>query len=253
MTVTDTAPTAYARLMGTRRPASDSLPLDLEKPILVLKCVLVTIITLGILRELIIAQVGTETVLKDLRHFTLDAERNLTSWFESATMAASSLMLFLMAVLVRQRDGRNWFHWLLLGLIFMLMSIDEEVSFHEVSVAPLRNAFGLSDIFYYSWVLLATPLVIAVGLYFIPFLLRLRRETAIRFVIAGAVFVSGALGTEFILGHLATTSGMQTFAYVAVADLQECMEITGMTMFLIALLRHLAAEAPSLHIEFRQS
>jgi len=115
---------------------------------------------------------------------------------------------------------------------------------------PLRNAFHFSGVFYFSWVVLAAPLVLAVGVYFIPFLLRLPIETAIRFIAAGTVFVGGALGTEFLCGYLATTVGFESMIYRTVAAGQECLEAIGMTMFVIALLRHLADMAPLFRINF---
>ena len=124
---------------------------------------------------------------------------------------------------------------------------------NDCTVDPLRNAFPLGGIFYFSWVIIATPVVIALGLYFIPFLLRLPRSTAIRMVTAGAVFVGGALGTEFLCGYFASTSGIEALPYMVTAAIQECLESIGMTMFLIALLRHLAKIAPAMAIDLVQS
>ena len=44
------------------------------------------VVILGLLREAFVFQMGTETVLQDLRHFALDAERNLGAWYSSALM-----------------------------------------------------------------------------------------------------------------------------------------------------------------------
>ena len=139
------------------------------------------------------------------------------------------------------------------AFIFVAMSIDELVSFHEVSVKPLRSALELSGIFYYSWVLIAAPLVVILGLYLIPFLLRLPSKIALRFVVAGAIFVAGALGTELICGYLASNGGLETVEYKFTAALQECMEVAGITLFVIALLMHVAIVAPSLHLSTAES
>jgi hypothetical protein len=82
----------------------------------------------------------------------------------------------------------------------------------------------------------------------VPFLLRLPRSTAIRFIIAGAIFVGGALGTELICGYLATNGGLENIAYKTTAAAQECLETLGMMLFVMALLRHIATVAPALRM-----
>jgi hypothetical protein len=225
---------------------SVSIRLNVAKVALFFQAMLAIVIGTGVLRELVIGVTGTETVLKDLRHFTLDSERNLASWYESICMISAAALLAFNALLSRQNDRRNTAAWTVLAVIFVLMSIDEVVSFHEISVKPLRNAFGLTGIFYYSWVLLAAPMVVVLGLYLVPFMLRLPRPTAFSFFIAGAVFVGGALGTELICGYLATNGGLETVAYKTTAAAQECLEVLGMTLFVTALLRHIATVAPAL-------
>ncbi len=152
------------------------------------------------------------------------------------------------ALLDRQKESRNVFAWSLLAFVFVLMSVDELVSFHEVSVKPLRNAFQLSGIFYYSWVLIVIPLVATLGLLLIPFLLRINRGTALRFILAGAIFVGGRRARKLICGYLATNGGLETAAYKFVAATQEVMENVGMTLFVVSLLRHIAIVSPSIRL-----
>ncbi len=250
MTHLDPTITGGFELKAARRMATSTLPINVPRLVTWLQALVIIILGLGVLREFIIAAVGTETVLKDLRHFSLDAERSMETWYETVTMAASALLLCVIAALSRFNDTANRWHWTLLAGIFFAMSIDSAVSFHEVTVAPLRNAFHLSGIFYFSWVLLAAPLVAAVGLYFIPFLVRLPRQTAMRFIIAGSVFVGGALGTEFVCGYLATSVGMDSTLYQVTAAGEECLEAIGMTIFVTALLRHLGEMVPLLRLDF---
>ncbi len=225
--------------------------LDVQKLARLLQIGLAIVIGLGVLREAVIAMVGTETVLKDLRHFHLDSERNLASWFESMCMSFAAAILGFMALLSRGGDRKNLIPWTILAVVFLLMASDEIVGFHEVSVKPLRNALHLSGVFYYSWVLIAAPVVAALGLYLVPFLFRLPRETAIRFVVAGAVFVGAAMGTEFICGYFASRDGVDSLGYRFTADLQECFEALGMVLFVTALLRHLALVSPTLRLNLR--
>jgi hypothetical protein len=211
---------------------------------------LATIIVLGfaIMREVIIHVVGVETVLRDLRHFALDAERSLPAWYESLMMAAASALLAVIAALSRYRDPRNRLQWTLLAAIFILMSMDEIVSFHEITIEPMRNAFQLTGFLHFAWVILAAPVLAALALFFIPFMLRLPLRTAIRFVIAGGLFVAGAFGLEFVGGYFASSSGVESIPYKIAASCEEILEIVGMTLFVTSVLRHLAETAPRLQI-----
>jgi hypothetical protein len=246
---------------GTGTPNEDSssarlllngtLQIDVSRIILLLKLAVACILALGILREFVVGAIGTETVLKDLRHFALDAERSLPAWYESINMITCAMLLCVIAALSVSLAPRNTRHWAILAAIFLLMSIDSSVSFHEVTVSPLRSAFHLSGVFYFSWVVLAAPLVVAVGLYFVPFLLRLPTRTALQFLLAGTIYVGGALGMEFVCGYLATTVGMDTLTYKAAAAIEEILEPIGLTLFLFALLRHISDVAPLLRLNLR--
>ncbi len=240
-------------LYEPRTLAPGALRFDVTRVVSALWLVVTIILTLGIVREFAVHYFGVGTMFKDMRHFALDAERSLPSWYENLSMAAASALLTAIAFLSRRLEPRNRIQWSALAVIFLLMAIDGAVSFHEVTVDPLRNAFHLGGIFYFSWVIIATPVVIALGLYFIPFLLRLPRSTAIRMAIAGSVFVGGALGTEFLCGYFASTSGIEALPYMVTAATQECLESIGMTMFVIALIRHLARIAPFIKIDLVQS
>lgn len=212
---------------------------------------LAIVIGLGFLREVILQIIGTETGLKELRRFAFDAEHSLPTWFEVLVMAAASALLAILAALSSGRDPENRFHWSLLAVVFLLFSIDEAVSFHEMTITPLRQALNLTGFLYFSWVIIAAPLLLAMGIYFIPFLLRLPRPTAIRFAFAGGLFVAGAFGLEFVGGYLASKGGFDYPAYEIAVTAEECLEIVGVTLFVSSLLRHLSECAPVLQIDFQ--
>jgi len=208
------------------------------------------VVTLGVLREIALPFIGGNTMLKNLRHFAFDSEHSLPAWLETVQMAAASALLAVRAALSHRLDPENRTHWSLLAIVFFALCIDESVSFHEVTMAPLRQTFNLSGYLYFSWVLIAAPLVAAFGAYCIPFLLRLPPQVAVRFVIAGALFVGGAFGLEFVGGRLVSAGGFDQPAYKLVSTLEEILEITGMALFVTSLIQHLAACTPRLTIAF---
>ena len=86
--------------------------------------------------------------------------------------------------------------------------------------------------------------VATVATVFFPFLLRLPRITAIRLFIAGAVYVSGALGLEMIGGYLAETFGQRSVPYVIETLLEESLENIGIVLAFRCLILHLAVVLP---------
>lgn len=237
---------------GVARPVeAGAMSLDIRKIATMLWIATVVVLALGILREAMVHLVGTGTALRDLRHFALDSEQSLPAWYESLLMAAASGLLAVIATLARHHDRRNRLPWALLAVVFLLMSMDEVVSFHEVTMEPLRNAFKLTDFFYFAWVIIAAPLLVVFAVYFLPFLLRLPRRTAVRFFIAGGLFVGGAFGLEFVGGHYVTLGGFESLPYKIAAVSEECLEITGVTLFVTSLFQYLAECAPVLHIALK--
>lgn len=196
------------------------------------------VILLGLLQMLFVATYGTDTMLRDLRHFALDGELNVGSWYSSLLMTAAALVCFLLARL--DPDARQGPFWLVLSVLFLAMSLDETASFHEPLIDILAPAAEWSDLFHHAWVVVAIPFVIAFGLFSIPFLLRLERGVAIGFVIAGALFVFGALVMEMIDGVIRLRLGYDSLAYKTGALLEDVFELLGMTLFVATALRYLA-------------
>ena len=246
--VMGTASASGQALAGARPMEPGAVSLDIGRIATLLWLATAIVLGLGIVREIVVHIVGTGTALQDLRHFALDAEHSLPAWYESFTMVAASGLLAIMAALSRGHDPRNRLPWTILAVIFILLSIDEVVSFHEVSITPLRNAFNLTGFLYFSWVIIAAPVLLALAIFFIPFMLRLPRRTAVRFFVAGAMFVGGAFGLEFVGGYYVSTGGFESLPYKIAAICEECLEISGMTLFVTSLLRHLADTAPVLQI-----
>lgn len=200
------------------------------------------IITLGVLREFFVRTFGFHTPLKDLGQIALDSEGTLAVWFSSLTMMAAAALLFFIGALARKEENADAPRWMLLGLLFALMSLDETVSFHETTMAPLRNLFGLGGALHFSWVIIASPIMLGLSVYFLPFLARLPWRYAAAFVVSGLLYVGGALGMEFVGGYLVTTYGMSSSQYMMAFLVEESLEMIGLVCFLTALLSYLKTQ-----------
>lgn len=128
--------------------------------------------------------------------FAFDGEQDFPSWFSTLNLAFSGFLLYL--IYTKSRLIRPDRHWRFLSCIFMFLSLDEMISLHERLVSPLRNGLNLEGYLYFSWVIVGLIFVFFIGLFSIPFLRRLPVEVAIKFIIAGSLFILGAIGMEML-------------------------------------------------------
>lgn len=162
---------------------------------------------------------------------SLSYEGNLPTWYASALpLVCAGLLAWVGAGEAHDR-GR----WRLLSIGFCAISVDELVGFHE----QLGGTFDTSGLLHFDWVIPAGALVLVLGLYFLGFLRRLPRETARRFVLAGALYVGGAVVCELPLGWWTEHHGDDSLGYALIDWVEETLEFVGLTVFAAALLDRL--------------
>lgn len=93
-------------------------------------------------------------------------------------------------------------YWSLLGMVFLFLAIDENISLHEKIMGPIRSQFNLTGVFYYAWIVPYFLAVSLLGLYYIPFLLKLPVKVLLyHFILAFLLFMGGAVGMEILGGR----------------------------------------------------
>lgn len=183
---------------------------------------------------------GREHVFGLVRMFDVVAEANVPSWWSSVLLLICAALLGVVArIAFVQRDRYRW-HWLALGLLFVLLSLDEAAMIHEAVQAMLRRDLSRGDAEHTLASILYTSLLATIA--FVGsarFLAALPRRTAGLFVLAGAMFVAGAIGVDF-LGELhKSENGSENLVYALTSGLEEAMEMLAVTLFIYALLDHL--------------
>jgi hypothetical protein len=170
--------------------------------------------------------------------FSLSYEQNIPTWYSSALLFACSLLLAA-AALGAQRSRASYVrHWWLLAAAFLYISLDETASIHEEA----SRFFNLGGVLFFGWVIPAGIIVLALGVTYLRFLAHLPRRTRGQFIVAGAIYVSGALLMELPLGYWTEREGSHGFGYAAIDWVEESMEMLGVTLFLLSLLSHLGAQ-----------
>lgn len=197
------------------------------------------VLGLGVMREVVHHSVGIPAALEGLRQLDLNSEHTVPAWWSSTLMFVSALILHAFSKI---DEGRGLYHskiWFPLAVVFFFLSIDEAAGFHESVIDPLRNLLDLDGIFYFAWVIPAFFVLIAFGLIILRPFLALPRPIQVQFAVSGCIFVSGAFGMELVGGYIVASGEATSAAYSTSVIVEEGLEITGLTLFLLSLCRQL--------------
>lgn len=161
--------------------------------------------------------------------FNVDHERNLPTWFSSVQLlTAAHVANRIRRDLPTERSltAASWF-CLSAGLLFM--SMDEVCGFHET-----LNSFTRGE-----WTLYGAGVAGFAAVLLVPVLLSVNVTTALMFVVAGGMFVAGAVGVEHQSAWFAEFNLLDTLEYRKQTLLEEGLEMISVTLFIYAAVRHL--------------
>ncbi|WP_375758794.1 hypothetical protein [Corallococcus exercitus] len=190
---------------------------------------------LGVGVEVAALALGPRKLEPLVAFLSLSYEENLPTWYASALLLGCALVLALIgrAAGLSRDPGRR--HWWALAIIFAYLSLDESVGLHE----HLGGLLSLGGVLFFTWVVPAAILVLLGGLAFLPFLARLPPRRRAQFILAGALYVGGALGMELPLGWWTEQHGNDNLVYALIDHVEEALELVGSSLFLAALVEEL--------------
>lgn len=173
-------------------------------------------------------------------YFDLGAEHSIPTYYQVISLLAASLLLALIGRLPARkgRPAPRW--WLLLSGTFCLLSIDELCQIHEQVGYLVEKSFHTHGFLRFGWVVAAIPFVAIFGAIYLRFLYQLPKRYAIRFIIAGAIYVGGAVGMEMVGGQYAEKHGEDNLTYNLLSDTEETAEMAGIGLFIVSLVSYLA-------------
>lgn len=184
--------------------------------------------------------------------FHVDLEQNISTLFSVTLLLCSGALLVLIALLKRQRQDSDVSKWMILAGGFFYLATDEGWSLHERLIDPVRGLLGHGNlgIFYFAWIIPAMAGVALLGLLFLGFLSRLPSSTRGSFIIAGSLYLGGAIGIEMLGGRYAELQlhGFENLTYQLFAHLEESLEMAGIILFIHTLLRYLAEQYPEIRL-----
>lgn len=192
--------------------------------------------------------VASEPLREGLRLFKLSDENTLPAFFSSVMLLGCAGLLAVIARLTRRRGGAFARHWWLLAVIFTYLSVDEAIALHERLNDPMRRALQAGGFLHYPWVLVGMVAVLLVGAACARFVAHLHPAVRRLAIAAAALYVGGAIGAEMVSAKFASTVGTGTIGYGVASLAEEFMEMSGVAIFVQALLVHLREQSTVLHV-----
>lgn len=181
----------------------------------------------------------------------LDRELNIPSFYSMLSLLVCAILLAVIAYAKQTAGDRFVRQWIVLSIIFFSLAVDEIMSFHEKITEPLRAALNTSGLLYYAWVIPGGVFVLVCLLIFWQFLSALPVKTRQLFILAGIIFITGAIGVELIGGYYAYLHSEQNMTYAVIASIEEVLEMFGVVLFIYGLLAYISSAMHGLNIQIQ--
>lgn len=173
---------------------------------------------------------------------SLSYEENIPTYYSAVLLLFASAMSALLAADTRRQSRRDSIAWWGLCAGFFYISVDEVLQFHERWGASIHT----SGVLHFSWVIPAGGVLVVLAALYAPFLYRMAPRLRYRILLAGAVYVIGAVVLELPLGAWTEEKGEKNLEYALIDWLEETLEMTGIALYLLTTFDLLAARSVSL-------
>ncbi|MDX6769407.1 MAG: hypothetical protein SF051_07730 [Elusimicrobiota bacterium] len=166
-------------------------------------------------------------------------EQSLPTWYSVLLLAAAALTTA--AVAAGEAKTRDGLAWKALAAGFALLSLDEQVGMHESAGKALRILNELDGFFYFGWVIPGGAVALLCLFAFSGLLRRLPARRRNQLLLADALYVGGAVGMEMVGAKAFSLTDDRTAPlYTLCYHLEELFEMLGVSLYLAALVEHLA-------------
>ena len=202
--------------------------------------VVIGLIALSVAGQILRLKFGHDT-LKGLIPFVyVDYEANLPTWYSSFALFITALAAGLIAAAKQLAGDRYSLYWAVMSLGFLYLSLDEMGQVHEMIGRMIPQ----------HWYAVALPAVAIFGLVYLKFLFSLPARTRTLLIVAGAIFLTGAVGFEMIENHHREVAGKEDAGWVVIVTIEECLEMTGVVIALYGLLDYLERHIQIVRLQF---
>ena len=204
------------------------------------------------LKFFVLAPDSSRAALRLVELFDLNGEGNIPAWWAASTLLGCASLLAVTAA-AKRRERDPWArHWGWLSLVLLLLSMDETIQVHEKVGLFLQGRLGTEGALRFAWVIPALILVALVGALLVRFLGHLPAATRRQWVLAGVLFVGGAVGMEVLEGRVYETAGWDSPLMALLTTVEELCEMLGVAVFAHSLLAYLGEHVPEMRVRFAQ-
>lgn len=179
---------------------------------------------------------------------SLSHEENIPTYYSAVILLLASAMSALLAAATRRERRSDSIAWWGLCAGFFYISMDEVLQFHE----KWGSSFHTSGVLHFSWVIPAACILAVLAALYAPFLLRMPGRTRNRLLLAGAIYVIGAVVLELPLGAWTEEKGDKTLGYALIDWVEETMEMAGIVLYVLTTFDLLSARGASLRFGARR-
>lgn len=229
-----------------------SIPTWHISPLKITRFFLLAIILLiigNIVEKLILNGVNTFSTIRFApRLFDFDTEGNIPALYSTLSLGFCSLLLATIATFKKSVNCQYTKYWRALSFIFLFLAVDETCSFHEELIPILRGTFNTKGLLFFPWVIPAVILLVVFLIAFRGFIAHLPSRIRNLLLLAGTIYVGGAIGMESIGGYFADVQGFNTKAYWIASTVEELLEMLGIVVFIYGLLSYIKYYLEELHL-----
>ncbi|MDZ4874230.1 MAG: hypothetical protein CLLPBCKN_003626 [Chroococcidiopsis cubana SAG 39.79] len=182
--------------------------------------------------------------------FNIDGEQNVPAFFSWSLLLFCALLLGAIAYSKKANREPYASHWTALAIIFFYLYIDEAIGIHERIGLIVRDKFNPSGFFYFAWTIPGSILTIICFLAFLRFINSLPSKIKYLFLLAGSMYVGGALLVEMCNGYYRSLYGDSPI-YYALTAVEEGMEMLGIVTFIYGLMTYISSSMKGIHLSVR--
>jgi hypothetical protein len=152
---------------------------------------------------------------------------------------------------VRSGDRFMW-HWVALTILPLGFSIDEVAKLHDPgggNFHRIRDEFGFSGPFLYTWVIVGMVSVVVIGLVYRHFVADLPRTTRKLYLLAAALFVTGEVLVEMVSGWRFDSVGEKDLIYQTITTIEESLSMAGILVAIAGTLHYIQSTFGEIRID----
>jgi hypothetical protein len=183
---------------------------------------------------------------------SVDQEGNIPAWYNAMLWFIATILSTIIAQFQFQQENQWRKYWAGLSLLFLYLTLDEASAIHELFTVPLREILNTGAYLYFAWLLVGIPFALLMIAIFGLFVLALPRQTKALFILAGLIFLIGAVGIEAISANEWYLHDGPTLLYSTINAFEEFFEMTGLVILIYGLLSYIASHIQEVNLRFQE-